>query len=120
MTYCQDTYPYRRPRHPVEGVVLPFRPQYHHLVLDEKQVPMKSHACLSRYLLLYCHAHPFHPFHRFSRSASGMPGSKFKLPLVFTSASVSGWLMFHPCKRTAEPARSAEPSAVDLCGEELS
>ena len=61
----------------------------------------------------------FHPCQRFSRSASGIEGVKSRVPAVLTSASVSGSLMFQPCKRIAEPARSAEPSAVDLHTHEI-
>ena len=55
-----------------------------------------------------------HEAHPLSRSPSGICGLKVRLPLVLTCANVVGCAMSQPNRRTAEPARRAEPRAVDL------
>lgn len=56
----------------------------------------------------------FQPPHRFSLSFSSREGENSRLPLVLTSANVSGLLMSQPNSLIAEPARIADPRAVDL------
>ena len=55
-----------------------------------------------------------HAAQAFSLWTNEVRGANVLLPLVLTSASVSGFERSHPNKPIAAPASRAEPSAVDL------